>query len=72
MLIEILSDSFGDFLRSRGGNFESSVGTKSLILDLAALEGKNGHTGRDHARRVLERLANETQHQSGCSEVVRG
>ena len=72
MSIEILSDNFGDFLRSRGGNFESSVGTKSLIVDLAALEGKIGHTGRDHVRRVFERLANETQHQSGCSEVLKG
>lgn len=53
MSIEILADKFGDFLRSRGGNFENSVGTKSLIVDLAALEGKIGHTSRDHVRRSL-------------------
>lgn len=72
MLIEILSDSFGDFPRSRGGTFESNVGTKGLIVYLAALEGKIDHTGRDHVRRVFEGLAKEIQHQSGCSGVVRG
>lgn len=64
-----LSDSLGDFLRARGGNFEKSVGTKSLIADLAALAGKTGHTGRDHVRRVFERLASGNQHQSGSGEV---
>lgn len=72
MLNKILSNSLGDFLRARGGNFEKSVWTKSLIVDLAALAGKTGHTGRDHVRGVFERLASETQHQSGCGEVLRG
>lgn len=72
MLNKNLSDSLGDFLRARGGDFEKSVGTKSLIVDLAALAGKTGHTGRDHVRRVFERLASENQHQSGSGEVLRG
>ena len=69
MLDEILSNSLGNLLRSRGGNFESSVGRKGLIVNLAALVGKTGHSGRDH---VCKRLAIEPQHQSGCAQVLGG
>lgn len=40
-------------------------------MDLAALAGTTGHTGRNHVRSVFERLASENQHQSGCGEVLR-
>lgn len=45
------------------GNFESNMWRKSLIVNLAALVGKFGHSGRVDVRRVCERWAIETQHQ---------
>lgn len=69
MLAEILSDSLGDLLRLRGGNFESSEGRKRLIVNLAALMGTTGHSGRDHVLRFFGSRASKTQHQSECGEV---
>lgn len=53
VLDEILLGSLAHFLRLRGGNSESSTARKSLIVNLAGLAGKTGHTGRDHVRRSL-------------------
>lgn len=52
VLDQILSDSLGDLW---GGNFERSMGRKSLIVNLAALVGGTGHSGRGHVRRVFKR-----------------
>lgn len=69
MLAEILLGSLADLLRLKGGDLESSMGRKSLIVNLAALAGRTGHSGRDHVRRVFERWASKTQHQGGSGEV---
>lgn len=72
MLDEIFLGSLADLLRLRGGDLESSMGRKILIVNLAALAGKTGHSGPDQVRRVLERWASKTQHQVGSGEVLRG
>ena len=72
VLDEILLGSLAHFLRLRGGNSESSTARKSLIVNLAALAGKTGHTSRDHVRRVFLRWTSKTQHQGGSGEVLRG
>lgn len=69
MLAEILLGSLADLLRLKEGDLESSMGRKSLIVNLAALAGRTGHSGRDHVRRVFERWASKTQHQGGSGEV---
>lgn len=68
MLAEILLGSLADLLRLKEGDLESSMGRKSLRVNLAALAGRTGHSGRDHVRRVFER-ASKTQHQGGIGEV---
>ncbi len=72
MLDEIFLGSLADLLRLRGGDLESSMGRKILIVNLAALAGKTGHSGPDQVRRVFERWASKTQHQGGSGEVLRG
>lgn len=65
MLGDILLGSLADLLRLRGGNFESNIKRKSLIVNLVVLAGKSGHSGRDHVRRVFERWASKSKHQGG-------